>query len=347
MTYPYLLISDTHHHNWDAFATVNERGVNSRNQIIIDETRRAFEELRKAGGRVAFHAGDMFHVRGSIPPSVLIPVQELYRELSKEFSIFIIPGNHDLEGKNVSFYGSSSSAVEFAGASVYTGDDVRLFMALDIAICGWEGSIPKLKEKLEMVEPSQRRKRDLIIHAPIDGVIPGIPDHGLTADYLAGLGYKRVFAGHYHNHKDFGNGVYSIGALTHQTWSDVGSRAGFLLVYEDRVEYRASHAPRFEDLSDVTSMEEYICLVEGNYVRARLVDPTNSEVENLRKELYEMGAKGVLIQSISTTKTEGRREIIDKMEPLEVSITKFADTKGKAGLAAECLDILRTVRGAK
>ena len=48
---------------------------------------------------------------------------------------------------------------------------------------------------------------------------------------LAKLGFRRVFAGHYHHHCSFEDGkVWSIGATTHQTASDIGTKAGFLLV---------------------------------------------------------------------------------------------------------------------
>src|SRR5690606_6703377 len=78
----------------------------------------------------------------------------------------------------------------------------------------------------------------LIIHAPLNGVIKGIPDHGLAPDDFEGLGFKYVFCGHYHNHRvfDITDGhVVSVGALTHQNWGDVESQAGYIILGEDDI----------------------------------------------------------------------------------------------------------------
>jgi hypothetical protein len=70
---------------------------------------------------------------------------------------------------------------------------------------------------------SPTRTRDLIIHAPLNGVIRGLPDHGLDPVDVSKWGFRRVFTGHYHNHTAPMDSVISIGATTHQTWSDPGT----------------------------------------------------------------------------------------------------------------------------
>ncbi|CAN8142699.1 hypothetical protein THIOSC15_670004 [uncultured Thiomicrorhabdus sp.] len=56
-----LIISDTHHHGWTQFANTLSDGRNSRNEIIINETRKAAQALKDMGGKVIIHAGDIFH----------------------------------------------------------------------------------------------------------------------------------------------------------------------------------------------------------------------------------------------------------------------------------------------
>ncbi len=43
--FPYAVISDTHNHNWSAFSETTPENVNSRLQIILNETMRAAEEV--------------------------------------------------------------------------------------------------------------------------------------------------------------------------------------------------------------------------------------------------------------------------------------------------------------
>lgn len=344
MRYPYLLISDTHYHSWDAFSTVTPEGLNSRLSILLRETRRAFDALQMAHGEHVFHAGDMFHTRGSLVPSVINPVREEYSWAARKgLRTYAIAGNHDLESNDTHWLTAATSAmpVEFTDEVSRIGD---------VVMVNWHSSVKELMVTLDAlaVETSDKKLVDLIIHAPVDGVLTGIPSHNLTADMLAGLGFRRVFSGHYHNHKDFGNGVFSIGALTHQTWSDVGTKAGYCLVYPDRVEWHENHAPRFIDVNaelieHVTS-EELFPLVSGNYCRTTLIDPTAKSESAARKILNEAGAAGVLLRSQkSSSKMSTRREETKGIASLEATVSKYAELKGGAPLAALCADIMTSV----
>lgn len=49
MTLPYGVISDPHYHRWDAFATTNADGLNSRLEIQLDATKEAAKAMKAAG----------------------------------------------------------------------------------------------------------------------------------------------------------------------------------------------------------------------------------------------------------------------------------------------------------
>src|SRR5690606_5731344 len=104
----YGVVSDLHCHKWTAFSVPSTDGVNSRLRIILDNLLRAARELaaRSIGHMVI--TGDIFHVRGSLDPEVLNPTQEVFRQiLDMGISIHMIPGNHDLAGKETTQLGSS------------------------------------------------------------------------------------------------------------------------------------------------------------------------------------------------------------------------------------------------
>lgn len=77
----YGVISDTHCHNWTTFGSTDANGVNTRLKIILNEITRAAEEVQAAGGTHLFHAGDLFHVRGSVAPSVLNPTLKCFKDI--------------------------------------------------------------------------------------------------------------------------------------------------------------------------------------------------------------------------------------------------------------------------
>jgi DNA repair exonuclease SbcCD nuclease subunit len=311
---PYLLISDTHHHGWSAFSHTLPNGVNSRNQIILDETYRQAKEAKDRWGiDTIIHAGDLFHVRGSIATSVLNPVLETYRRIVDDLGmrVYILAGNHDMEGKDS---GVMTNAVEaMRGIDTTPISQTTIVRASNglgdrVVLVPWFSSVVILREEIERIRASLLtpewklggpKEHDLVLHAPLNGVIKGIPDHGLDPEWLAGLGFRRVFCGHYHNHKSFDGGVFSIGALTHQTWGDVGSKAGALIVGDEFVEWRASRAPSFVDISADDDPDELALRVDGNYVRAKIEVESESEVPRLRQDLLNMGAAGATILPIS------------------------------------------------
>lgn len=346
---PYGLISDTHNHNWSAFATTLPSGVNSRLQIILDEAKRAAAAVKAAGGDTLYHGGDLFHVRGSIAPSVLNPTIDCYKEIiASGVRIVINAGNHDLEGKEANRIGSAITSLEGIGCIVVNAPNYGSFD--EMVIIPWIPNIAKLKEAIEYVDPADRPGCDLLLHAPIDGVIVGLPDHGLDPAYLAGLGFRRIFAGHYHHHKDLGGGVFSIGSLTPQTWSDVNAKSGFLTVTDTDVKWHASHAPSFVEIDGATDPTEIPLIVDGNYVRVKINSSKASDVEQMRQFMMDSGAAGVTVLQVAALATgpvRGGGTGIKAGATLEASINDYvmAQTYPNApAVSALCLDILTTVR---
>jgi DNA repair exonuclease SbcCD nuclease subunit len=347
---PYGVISDTHHHNWSAFATTNADGVNSRLQMILDETLRCAAAVQTAGGDTIYHCGDLFHVRGSIAPSVLNPTIDTYKKIiDAGVRIVILAGNHDLEGKESARVSSAITALEGIGCKVVNGFNLGgLAASDDVAMIPWNPSIEGLKKQIESIDPADRAACDLMIHAPVDGVIPGIPDHGLDPAYLGSLGFRRVFAGHYHAHKNLGKGVYSIGSLTPQTWSDVGAKSGFLIVEEKAVTWMKSHAPEFVELDASTDPDDVPMIVDGNYVRATIHTAKMEEVEALRAFLVEKGAAGVVlnVQKSTTAVTRAAGSAI-RSTTLDGSVFDYVKSIGsphEAAVAKACQDVLDSVR---
>jgi DNA repair exonuclease SbcCD nuclease subunit len=323
---PFGIVSDQHFHLWSAFSTTLPNGINSRLQASLDELRRCANEVRAVGGNLIINAGDTFHVRGSVSPEVLNPVMDLHQELINDgFEIVIISGNHDLSSRDSNRLSSAVTALEGVGCKVVheaTND-------CDVAFIPWMNNVNDLKDYIDHIYCGNRQQQDLIIHAPVDGVIAGLPDHGLTADWLGEQGFRRVFSGHYHAHKDFGNGVYSIGSTTHLTWSDVGSKAGFLIVDDNEVKWFKSHAPEFIDLTDDVEPDDVPFLVDGNFVRARVTTSKTAEINKLREWLIDCGAKGVVIQTVkqSTNTRSTAPTSISAGASLEVSIADYIKTQ--------------------
>lgn len=354
MSSVYGLVADLHLHNWSSFSTELKDGQNSRLAGLLGEVERCAAEVHRAGGKKVVFAGDVFHVRGSVAPSVLNPTKDTLDSIHKKYGteFVIIPGNHDLEGKDATRLGSAVTALECGHVRIC--NEVTFEDGLQANLFPWFEKTIELKAELERCAPKEGEVYDAIIHAPIDGVIAGLPLHGLEPEYLASLGYRRVFAGHYHNHKAFEGGAVSIGALAHHTWSDIGTKAGFLLIDSGKFDYRwmKSHLPEFIDLTKLACEADHAdipLMVDGHYVRVRVEASKSKDVEAARQELLEMGALAVLVQAEPKPPVSEARagHTVKAGASLEVSVSEFIGAmpalSDTAAVTAAALSVLGSI----
>lgn len=348
----YAVSSDQHAHEWSAFATTNADGVNSRLAIILGEVERAARELLAAGGNTLFLAGDLFHVRGKIDPEVLNPTIDTFKRiLGMGVRVHAIAGNHDLKGKHANKLGNAMQSLdELPGFNAITTPTlVKLYENgqpdTEIMMIPW---IEDLDELRSIATNHVMSSRDLIIHAPLNGVIKGLPDHGLDPVEVKAWGYRRVFIGHYHHHQEPQPGVFSIGATTHQTWSDPGTRAGFLLVDDTAVDFRESMAPQFVNIDDVADIDPVT--VAGNYVRLRFKDADADTLSAAREALKDAGALAWVDHSSKKREVTRGKSSSTANVTLEVSVASYVANHldvgklSKKRVAVDALDVLREAR---
>ena len=327
----YAVLSDIHAHAFSLFAKTNADGINSRLRITLNEMQRAADALYSAGGTRMIIAGDILHTRGQIDPEVLNPLRQTIEQiLSMGIDIDAIPGNHDLKSAETQELSSSIQnlvQISPSGGVLTVHNSVGSIgpSAGSMSFVPWRNTKEQLLKDLQDLADGKyganKNNMDVFIHAGIDGVLSGMPAHGLTHTELGAFGFRKVFAGHYHNHKDFGNGVVSIGATTQHNWGDVGTRAGFLLVDESdgSFTHHRSEAPHFIDISGMTE-EDMQFAVPGNYCRVRGAPMTAEEVKELRQALTDMGALGTSIEVprvtavTRTTKPMGGMTIAQSIE---------------------------------
>ncbi|MDC9581919.1 metallophosphoesterase [Xenorhabdus sp. PR6a] len=354
----YGLISDTHYHVWDAFASTAHDGMNSRLKIQLDATREAVISAKEAGAKALFHGGDVFHVRGSIAPTVLHFTSELYDWIINTLGldVYILAGNHDLETNDSVFSANASASFAKIGAKIVCSKTSQTFDidGVKVHMISWYNdhkellnTVKELAKTLDSTVPN-----DLIIHTSINKAIPGMPDVGMEAEEFEGLGFRYVLSGHYHNHKEVIPGVISIGALTHQNWGDIGTTAGYMLINADgSYSQYSTQAPIFLELDG--DMEE--SAIKGNYVRIRAVIKDDEEGKKIEKMVKLLGASGVTrnftMESAlvgATTATAGTA----KIDSLKESVGNYCILMGKSDtsidvtkLTAICDDVLSQAEG--
>ncbi len=330
----YGVISDTHCHNWTTFSSTNKDGVNSRLAIILSEIKRAAEEVKAVGGKYLFHAGDIFHVRGTIAPSVMNPTLLAFQHIvNMGIKPVLVCGNHDAEFKDANDLGSAIEALSGVGCFVVnTPTEIDLGNGEGVVLMPWIRDKLKFLEELKNFASSSSIKYDLICHAPIDGALKRFTAaecfHPDDIKEAGGSKLQRVFAGHIHNHKKIeGYEMWSVGAIAHHNWGDIGTKAGFVLVDGDKVEFRASRAPEFVEITSDMSETDAMLISDGNYVRATVEDMDEAEIKDFRVQLEHAGAKGVTIICHKKPEDIAQRMEIKSSESLESIVAKFVDKK--------------------
>lgn len=251
MTLPYGVISDPHYHRWDAFATTNADGLNSRLEIQLDATKEAAKAMKAAGCKHMLVAGDTFHVRGAISPSVLHFVTETYEWIIKELGLKVVmlAGNHDLETNDSVYSANAAASLHSIGVEIVCGKRPHSIKMGDVTVhlISWRNNHAELISDLKTLRSGlDGDNHDVVVHTSINKAIPTMPDVGIDAQELKDIGFRLLLSGHYHNHKEVLPGVVSIGALTHQNWGDVGSLAGFMIVKPDgSFTHHETSAPKF------------------------------------------------------------------------------------------------------
>ena len=349
---PYALCADVHLHNWTMFASTNENGVNTRLAHIIAELNRLADVAGDTGCQRVYVAGDMFHVRGAISPSVInaaLPAMRLAADRNN-IKWILIPGNHDLEGRDTERLGSAIETLQCE--DIMVASDVGCHLDDQVAWIPWYNDKTKFFDKgLDLSKKIKAQNRnpkdfDVLVHVGIDGVLSSVPGH-FTTNELADMGFRRVFSGHYHAHKFFnvnGKHVVSIGALTHQTFSDVDTKAGFLIVNRSTFDHYESKAPKFMNWSAHSHVNER-SIYARNYVRVTDVDLDEDGIKQLFRELTAAGALGVTINVMPRNKVTQRANATQQSATIEQSIGEWITLKKHdPEVHLMALDVLREAR---
>jgi DNA repair exonuclease SbcCD nuclease subunit len=286
---PILVLADPHFHNYKNHSTTIG-GKNSR-LLHVAETVKAAIDIggEKGCGAVAI-AGDIFHVRGAVRPSVLMTVAEcLEYAVSRDIEVVLIPGNHDME-----YFRGGETAVdilsEMKKVHVLDGKAPWLIGGWDIVGIPYIHDVEEFKDafgKLLALE-----KPDLVLmHQGVDDFKPSetTPETGIVASALENDGW--VISGHYHTAKKVGR-VLSPGAPLQHTFGDEGQERGCWVLTEGDAEFiPIDVAPKFYTVSTAKDLKK---LKAPCFVRIKA--KTERAAKSLREKALEAGAESVVVQ---------------------------------------------------
>jgi len=251
-----IAISDLHLYDWPQFNEDDKR-MKVANNFLIQVT-----SLSEINNIPILFPGDLYHTPKGIDNKTYNFYNPLFRKLDEENKVHIygISGNHDLSERNTKEHRSPSLFLGACKAFSNLFKSVE-FSRIEINRINIIG-IPYIFHNIgfaELVEEAKEYIREgfpniLLIHCDLWGAKDPSGHEVNTVENIPRnlgkffKGFDLVLAGHIHQYAElWDKKVYMVGAPYQQRKSDMGYKAGYLLIYDDlSIEFVKSNTPEFK-----------------------------------------------------------------------------------------------------
>jgi len=292
-----LALSDLHFHNYK---------IEAVNDALVDVFTKQIPDIidREKIDCITI-SGDIFHVRGSIKPSVFNQTFSYFKDLCQKVPVVMTFGNHDLETLN-----SSVSAVsiwvfhEIPNCYILNGDILEI-KGCKIGGIGYRRTAQETIDGIKFVSDADV----ILMHYGIDDFKPAnVPDCNLTLKDLPKD--KWVLAGHYHNCRQ-SKKVIQVGSPIQHNFGDTEQARGCWIIDTDKnkATFIKLQYPEFKKITsrDIKKTDLNNCIVRLVLVDAKKATVYKQDVINkgaiyvdviIEKEFKKDEARVIKINSI-------------------------------------------------
>jgi hypothetical protein len=277
-------------------------------------TEQFFPYLKSHDITDVIHLGDLFDRRKHINFQILHNCREYFVEPMKDYTMHIIPGNHDVYHKNTNRVNALSLLFGDGPTNIQSPTEIVLDGRL-IAMIPWitddnrtetEAFLKKTKAKVCMG------------HFDIVGFKMNnrtVCEHGI--DPATFKKFDLVLSGHFH-HKSHGGNIHYLGTQYEHTWDDFESEKGFHVLDTDTLELEFIKNPNvmhrklyYDDEKGVPTAKE-LAIYKGCLVKLVVLKKTDyAKFDGVVEKLY---AVGVLDLKIVEDLTDFEDEAVDSGE---------------------------------
>lgn len=316
----FVVVSDTHFHDWTEFSKPDEEYVNSRLGEQIRAMEEVFQIARENDADIIF-AGDLFHKRQSVNTRVFNPVYEVFEDNS-DVTVYGIPGNHDKVSNSIHAESSIDIFNYIENTRISTEieeielDDTNLFMV------PYGDEVEDIKEQLKEYEPVEGKANILVAHLGVSGSVTGSGGHRLEGAFsyedLQPDKFDYILLGHYHRPQALqgnGNHVY-VGTLVQNNFGEEGHDTGVVIVdtQEETIVRRTIATTKFVTIDGNEIPEDIEQVIDNAYVR---FTGNRSQAKALENVVEDMSNIRVNIETVKEVET--RIDIGEDMSPTTIT----------------------------
>jgi len=247
----HLIFSDLHSHNYKEFSSYDEEGINSRLWDVIEVLDRIDNSAKKHEVDTVWFLGDLFHLKNNVDSKVIKLTMERMVSLSEYFTIYIIPGNHDLRSwtKDPTLLEVIS---QVAKVNIFVCD--RENVMTNFITAPFTRKVKELEEWIDGLKTNP--DKDIFLgHQYLKGTKFGsyeVTTDGLSPELLMRK-FKMSFLGHCHTmfklkNKDRDSRIISVGSPLQHNFGDEGSKRGWWILDDETWDLKYiknSFSPRF------------------------------------------------------------------------------------------------------
>ena len=228
-----LHFSDTHL-GYQAFDTVNDAGVNTREQDLYDAFERVVERILARKPDVVVHSGDFFHRPSPSNRALTFGLEQLRRLGDAGIPLVVIAGNHETP-KTIYNSPILRALRSLDGVTPMFGNHWETAVFGDLVIHG----VPHINDQrlllqeLERLEPVDGKFNILMLHTSLGKryLMEEYGEQVFPEAFEAKLGaFQYIALGHWHNFQQIGlhpNAWYS-GSTERLSDTEIGAEKGFL-----------------------------------------------------------------------------------------------------------------------
>jgi DNA repair exonuclease SbcCD nuclease subunit len=221
----------------------------------------------------------------------------------------MIPGNHDMEN-----YSGGATAIDtldlLDGVNVAAEPDMITINGQDIITIPYIHKMDDFKETFQRLSKKHASPETItLIHQGIDAFASdGMPETGLTPEWLMTYNDGWIFSGHYHS-PQINDLVVNIGAVCHHTFGDVGEGRGCYVFETESKKFTfvslLSFAPSFVDVTSETYLDE--TPIKDNIIRIKA--KSKAEATRLARAVKDFNPKSYIVQLEKDFKTAHEKAI--------------------------------------
>lgn len=217
--------------HWD----LNLYGKN-RNDEIQAAVEQLIHEANANGCKTVFITGDIMDAPKYKGPAALEGLAGLFSRMYRkipDLKVIALKGNHDWDGlKAMSmFRGDDFQVIDKPAVVTAEGYDILAVPYLRRVQMEQNGYAAILEELAK--QTTGERPVIAVLHAALEGTVPGLNEETLSVDALERCGARKIFMGHIHKHCEIMKGYYYTGSLVRCNFGEEEEKSGLFILNKD------------------------------------------------------------------------------------------------------------------